>query len=148
MLERKIKFEDFNGQMQEKTFYFHLNQAELLKLMTSHGNYTLADELIEMMETNDGKKVMEVFDDLLEASYGKVSLDGLRFQKSPEIFAEFKESEAYSVLFMELVTDAKKAAEFFNGIIPKKLAEQVAEAMKDPNKLPDKYKGYSVAQNA
>ena len=48
--------------------------------------------------------------------------------------SNFMETEAYSVLFMELVTDASKAAEFFNGIMPKDLGEQVEKLMKEhPN---------------
>ena len=40
----------------------------------------------------------------------------------------FMQTEAYSVLFMEMVTDNKKASDFVNGILPKDLVEQ-AEKM-------------------
>ena len=44
--------------------------------------------------------------------------------KSPEISRAFAETEAYSVLFMELATDAKAAAEFVNGLLPADIREQ------------------------
>lgn len=44
--------------------------------------------------------------------------------KSPEISRSFAETEAYSVLFMELATDAKAAAEFVNGLLPADIREQ------------------------
>ena len=52
------------------------------------------------------------------AAYGKKSPDGRRFIKNNEIREEFTQTEAYSIIFMELATDADKAAEFINGIIP------------------------------
>ena len=47
---------------------------------------------------------------------------------------KFAETEAYSVLFMELATDDAKAAEFVNGIIPPDVAEKAA-ALPDEQKL-------------
>ena len=52
-------------------------------------------------------------------SYGEKSADGKRFIKTPEIAEAFSQTEAYSVLFMELATNADSAAAFVNGIIPK-----------------------------
>ena len=37
--------------------------------------------------------------------------------KSEEISRDFMETEAYDQLFMELITDPKKAAAFVNGVI-------------------------------
>ena len=51
-----------------------------------------------------------------------------RFVKTDEngrpLSVAFSETEAYSILFMELATDDAKAAEFVNGIIPSDLKEQ------------------------
>ena len=38
--------------------------------------------------------------------------------KSPEISAKFAATEAYSNLFMELLTDTKAATDFINGLAP------------------------------
>lgn len=57
------------------------------------------------------------------------SSDGKRFEKSEEISKAFEQTEAYSELFMELVTDAEKAAAFINGIIPVVKAASPAPAI-------------------
>jgi hypothetical protein len=36
------------------------------------------------------------------------------------------QTEAYSELFVEITSDEKKASEFINGIIPQKMAEELA----------------------
>lgn len=75
-------------------------------------------------------------------SYGKPSLDGIKFEKSDEIWDNFYRSNAYSELFTELVTDAAKAADFINKIIPKELAEEVDKTIRDnPNLIPVEVKG-------
>lgn len=148
MLAKKIKYEDYNGVKRDDTFYFHLNKAELLKFLAAHGDYTLADELISMIADRDTKSVMDVFDKLIDLSYGKKSVDGIQFQKSPEILAAFKQSEAYSELFMELTTNAKSASDFFNGIIPEKLAKEIQKTITDPEKLPEKYRDLAVMPDA
>ena len=57
------------------------------------------------------------------------SVEIMAFPKNPEELSEmFMQTEAYSVLFMEMVTDNKKASDFVNGILPKDLVEQ-AEKM-------------------
>ena len=43
----------------------------------------------------------------------------IRLSKNKELVEEFKDSEAYSELFMELATNAEAASAFVNGITPK-----------------------------
>ncbi|MDO4845861.1 MAG: hypothetical protein Q3977_04525, partial [Oscillospiraceae bacterium] len=83
------------------------------------------------MKDHDGKRIMETIKDLILRSYGEKSTDGKRFVKTAEMRDTFAQTEAYSDLFMELVTDAEKAAEFVNGIIPKDVAAQ-AKALNAP----------------
>jgi hypothetical protein len=63
--------------------------------------------------------------DIIIRSYGIKSEDGRRFIKKPEYMEEFMETPAYAALYMELISDETKAAEFMNSIIPAKLAEKV-----------------------
>lgn len=143
MLAKKIKYEDYDGIMREDEFQFNLSQADVIKLLTTTGEYTL-DKLLKRLSTErNGKKIMEIFESILKMSYGRKSLDGKRFEKSEELWKEFYESEAYSVLFTELVMDAKKASEFINAIIPKKLADNIADIVKNnPDGIPDELKDY------
>lgn len=143
MLKRTITYEDYDGNQRTEDFYFNLSQAEIIKWLTTSGDYTLDKVLDKLAKERNGREIMRMFEELIVMSYGKKSLDGKRFDKSKEVKDEFLETEAYSVLFTEIVTDAKKAGEFINGIIPKKLAEDVLKIMKEnPEGIPDEVKDY------
>lgn len=150
MLKRTIEFEDYDGNKRIEDHYFSLNKAEVIKWLTTSGDYTLDKVLERLSNERNGKKIMEIFEDLIHLSYGKKSLDGRKFEKTEEIWNDFYQTEAYSVLFSELVTDAAKAADFVNKIIPKDLADEVEKIIKDyPEGIPDSLKDYtgSVATN-
>lgn len=143
MLVKKIKYQDFNGVEREDEFYFNLSKAEVIKWITTNGNYTLDAVLTKLIQTENVKDLINEFDYLITESYGEKSLDGIQFVKTPEIKAKFVNSNAYSELFMELVSDAKKAAEFFNGILPADLSRDIQKAIKEnPDGLPDVLKDY------
>lgn len=131
MLVRKIEFVDYDGQKREGTYYFNLNKAETIMWLTTTGEYTLDKVLLRLSEEKNGRRIMEIFEDLIHRSYGRKSLDGIRFEKNEENWLEFKESEAYSELFSELVTDATKASEFVTGIIPSNLAKEIEQTLKE-----------------
>lgn len=143
MLKKTITYEDYEGNERKEDFYFNLNQSEIIKWLTTTGDYTLDKVLIRLGQERNGKKVMEIFEDLIHRSYGRKSLDGRKFEKSEEIWQDFYQTEAYSTLFYELVTDAKKAGDFVNQIIPKKMAAEIDKIMKEnPDGIPDELKDY------
>lgn len=144
MYKKTIEFTDYNDVVRKEDHYFHLNKAEVIKWLTTSGDYTL-DKVLERLSTErNGKKIMEIFEDLIHRSYGRKSLDGRKFEKTEEIWNDFYQTEAYSVLFTELVTDAKKAADFVNRIIPKDLADEVAKIIKEnPDGISDAMKDYT-----
>lgn len=146
MLKRTIQFTDFDGNVRTEDHYFNLNKAEIIKWLTTSGDYTLDKLLDRLSKERNGKKIMEIFEDLIHMSYGRKSLDGRKFEKTDEIWNDFYQTDAYSILFTELVTDAKKAASFVNQIIPKDLASEVEKIMKEnPNGIPDELKEYAIA---
>lgn len=144
MLKKTINFEDYDGNPRSEDFYFNLNKSEVIKWLTTSGDYTL-DKVLERLSTErNGKKIMEIFENLIKLSYGKKSIDGRKFEKSEEIWNDFYQTEAYSNLFTELVTDAKKAADFVNKIIPKDLAVEVEKIIREhPEGIPDTLKDYT-----
>lgn len=145
MLKKTVTYTDFNGEKRTEDHYFHLNKAEVTKLMITEGDYTLDKVLQRLSTERNGKKIMEIFEDLLKKSYGKQSLDGRKFEKNDEIWNDFVSTEAYSIIFMELVTDAQKAADFVNKIIPKDLADEVNKIIEEyPEGIPDELKDYVV----
>lgn len=121
MLTKKIKYTDYNGTEREETFCFNLTKAELMEMeMSTSGG--LAEMIQNIVQTQDAPAIIKVFKDLVLKAYGEKSPDGKRFIKMNDagvpLSLGFSQTEAYSQLFMELATDADKAAEFINGIVP------------------------------
>lgn len=143
MLVKTIRFEDYDGNQREEKHYFNLNKAEVIKWLMTNGDYTLDKVIGQLSTERNGKKIMEIFEDLIRRSYGRKSLDGRKFEKSDEIWNDFYQTEAYSVLFTELVTDGKKAYEFVNAVIPKGLAEEAEKIIKEhPEEIPSEVRDY------
>lgn len=117
MLKKEITSTDFNGVTTTETYYFNLTQAEVMEMeMGTTGSFS--EMLQRIIDARDTASIIKVVKDLILKSYGIKSLDGKRFEKSPEISEAFTQTNAYSVLFMELATDDNAAAEFVNGIMP------------------------------
>ena len=126
MLKKTIKYTGYNGTDREETFYFNLTKAEIMEMeMGTVGGF--AEMVQNIVNAQDTPSLIKIFKDLILRSYGEKSPDGRRIIKSDEISAAFAQTEAYSELFMELATDADKASEFINGIVP---ADIAAEAKK------------------
>jgi hypothetical protein len=143
MLIRKFKYTDFDGNPREEEWAFNLNKAEVIKWLTTSGDYTLDKVLDRLANERNGRKIMDIFDDLIKMSVGRKSLDGRGFEKTDAIRNEFVSTEAYSDLFTELVTDAEKAAAFVNEILPKELADEVRKLTEEnPNGFRDEVKEY------
>jgi hypothetical protein len=131
MLKKTITYVDFNDEEVSEEFLFHLSKAELVELEMSYQG-GLTEQIKRIAEAEDGKAIIEEFKKIILGSYGKRSPDGKRFIKNQTLRDEFESTEAYSTLFMELVTDAEKAAEFVRGVIPHDLAEEAAKVV-SPN---------------
>lgn len=126
MLEKKIKYTDYNDVEREETFYFHISKADMSrKEFTTEGGYS--NFLQRIVDEKDSTKLYKLFEEIIEMSYGEKSADGKRFIRERDgesLFKQFQETPAYDVLIMELF-DPKKAAEFVKGIFPKDIAQQV-----------------------
>lgn len=132
MLKKTITYEDFNGVERKEDFYFNLSKAEIMEMQ--FGTVGGLDVMLKkIIDAKDVKSIMDTFKMLILKAYGIKSDDGRRFIKSEEIAKEFEQTEAYSILYMELATDDNAAAEFVNGIIPKDVASEVSNQMKAIN---------------
>ncbi len=126
MLKKTIEYTDFNEEKVNEDFFFHLSKAELVELEMSHAG-GLQESIQRIIKAEDGKAIIAEFKNIILSSYGERSTDGKRFVKNQDLRDEFESTEAYSILFMELVTDADKALEFIHGVIPQDLAEEVTK---------------------
>lgn len=118
MVKKTMTYENYDGVKITEDFYFNLTKAELVELeaMTPGG---LANKINRITQTVNAPEIMSLFKTLIMKAYGEKSEDGKRLIKSEALSKAFTETEAYSDLFMELVTDAEAGAKFIQAIIPK-----------------------------
>ena len=101
MLKKTIKYTDYNGVERTEDFYFNLNKAEIMEMqLTTVGG--LDAYLKKIISAQDMPTLMRIFKDLVLKSYGVKSDDGRRFIKNEKLREEFEQTEAYSILYMEL----------------------------------------------
>ena len=115
MIKKVIPYTDFDGNPRVEEFWFNLTKAEMMDLG------------LQLMHSTKVGEAIEVFKKILLLAYGKKSLDGRKFEKSPEITADFVATQAYSDLYVELAIDPDKAAEFMNGVMGADVRKMVAE---------------------
>lgn len=118
MLKKTMTYTDFDGVERTEDFYFNFTQAEITEMQYSVDG-GLEARLKKIVETKNQPAIIREFKKLVLDAYGEKSDDGKRFMKSQEIRDKFASTNAYSDLFMELATDAQKASDFVNAIIPK-----------------------------
>lgn len=136
MLKITKTYEDWNGMERTEDFYFNLSEAEITELQIGTvGGF--AETIEKIINAKDQPELIKIFKDLVLMSYGEKTADGRHFRKNDEVKNGFVDNPAYSIIFMELVSDAEKAAEFINGIMPKSIDK--AELQKKTNELMAKY---------
>lgn len=136
MHKEVIKYTDYDGNERSETFYFNLSKAEIteMELSVTGG---LSESLKSIVEKKDVPNTIAVIKDIILKSYGVKSPDGKRFMKSKELSEEFSQTEAYSELFMKMLSDAEYASDFMNSIIPADLVKAAQEyAEKNPDMIP------------
>lgn len=127
MHSRTVEYVNFNGKTVQRTFYFNITKAELaLREARSDGTWSQSLEVIK--NSDKASVVLPEFEKLIEWSYGDKSEDGESFVKSDEIWSKFVNSEPWSALVMDLLTNAASAAQFFNAILPPDIAAANREA--------------------
>lgn len=126
MFERKFKFEGFDGKMYEDTWGFYLSKADLLEIQL--GTFVGLDALMKrLIETKNGKEIMAIVKEIILKAVGHTSPDGRKFLRNDELREEFQQTDAYSQLFSELVTEPEKVLDFIFCAVPKKIGEKMRE---------------------
>lgn len=128
MLAKKITYKNYNDEDITETFYFNLNEAELMEMQFSEaGGYR--EQLQRIIDTKDTKEIMATFKNIILMAYGEKTPDGKFLDKgeNQDLAKRFTHTEAYNKLIMELMGDEKTMANFFTAIIPASLREK-AEA--------------------
>lgn len=133
MITKEITYTDYNGQERTEKYQFNFTKAELTEMELSV-NGGLSAMMERIKETDDRPELMRIFKELILKAYGVKSADGKRFVKSDELRTEFSQTEAYSELYMELVTNTESAITFFNGLIPNDIKADVDKVVQMPAK--------------
>lgn len=123
MFKKTITYTDYDGNERTEDFRFNLSKAEYVMFENSVIG-GMSKEIERAMAMQNGPRILEIFKDLVDRSYGVKTADGRRFSKTPELLQEFRETEAYVNLFMELVTDPEAGKAFLRGVSP---SDMIAE---------------------
>lgn len=123
MYKKTIECTDFDGNKINDDYYFNFTKAEILEFDNSEVG-GMEQYIERIQKEKDNTKLFKLFKDLILKAYGEKSQDGRRFIKSEEKAIEFSQTEAYSELVMELVSDADAAAEFVNSVCASVLKDQ------------------------
>lgn len=131
MLKKTITYEDYDGQTRTEDFYFNLTEAELQRYYFEHSNEGMMEYLKSILLAKNTKGMMDFIAEIITISFGVKSEDGKRFVKDPNLTRAFSQTEAYSTLYMELMTKENAIAEFLTGCMPKKaLKSEVQKSIK------------------
>lgn len=146
MLKKTIKYTDFNGSVREEDFFFNLSKAEIMDMeMGAAGG--LAEMIATLVKSQNMSEIIRIFREIIIKSAGEKSVDGKRFIKTDasgrSIGLNFSETEAFTELYMELIGDSKKAADFVNAIIPADLEVDEAKQKEVMKELFGTETGYS-----
>lgn len=116
MIKKTMTYKDYDGNERTEDFWFNLTKAEAAKL--EFGTTGGVSKMIErIIQEQDAKRILEVFEDLICRSYGKKSPDGKRFVKNQAQTEEFLQTEAYSDLFIEFMNNPDEFSKFFAGVL-------------------------------
>jgi hypothetical protein len=137
MYKKSLTYETFDGVEVTEVFRFNFTPVELTdrELDMPGGMQKYINDIIE---AKDNREMVRLFKELLIKSYGVISEDGRRFIKNDELREEFKQTNAYSELFMLFATNEDEASKFINGILPKKLVEQAEKQKAETTVITDK----------
>jgi hypothetical protein len=132
MLKKTVTYTDYNDNTRTEDFYFNLTKAELteMNLSTTGG---LEQMIRDIIAAQDTPKIIAIFKELLLKSYGVKSADGRRFIKSKELSTEFSQTEAFPIIYMELLTDEGSAEKFMTGILPSDMQGTMQNALEESN---------------
>lgn len=129
MVKKTITFPNFDGTEITKDFYFNLSKMEFRALDRKIPG-GLENMINQIRNEKDQARLVDFLDMLILESYGEKGEDD-RFIKEDSrgrrLSSYFKVSEAWDVLFMNLINNEDELTEFLTGIVPKDIADGARE---------------------
>ena len=134
MFSRTFEYKGYDGQPHKETWWFNLSEDVLYKMELSNVG-GLNGKMLQLLRDEKPGEIVDMFEKIILTAVGERSADGRRFLKKPrpgypwgEVAEDFRETPAYSQLFMELVSSGEKVSAFLKGAIPADVAEALEKA--------------------
>lgn len=131
MVKKTLTYTDYDGNEITKDHYFNLSKMEFRELDRAIPG-GLNNRIEQIRVEKDEDRLLDLMSTLILASYGEKAEDG-RFVKEDaqgrKLSSYFKVSEAWDVLFLNLLQNEQELNEFLVGIVPKDVAEGAKEQM-------------------
>lgn len=135
MVKKTVTFTNFDRKEVTKDFYFNLSKMEF-RVLDRKIPGGLMNMITQIQQEKDADRLLDFLDLIILESYGERGDDD-RFVKEDSrgrrLSSYFKISEAWDVLFTNLLQNEKELEEFITGIIPKDIAEQAKKEMESGN---------------
>ena len=112
MISKTVTYNNLlTGEPVTEELWFHLRKDEIIRIM-GRAKKDWDDYIKEMMSRES----------ILKMAYGERSEDGRTFRKDKKLQEDFANSEAYSELFIDMITDAvsadgKETSKFFSALV-------------------------------
>lgn len=128
MLKKEITYTNFNDEEVTVSEYFNLTKTQAMRYVSANGGM---DKYVQkLLDEKDNNKFIDFIEDLVWKAYGK------RDPENPEVFDTSEEAKdaftktlAYDELVYELLSKEGAFVDFFTGIMPKDIREQMQEQM-------------------
>lgn len=134
MLNKIVKFTDYNGTAKEVECYFNLTKVEFARLNAKTKG--IDKTLQVLIDNKDEAGMLEFFENLILMSYGVRTSDG-EFTKVDEngnrLADKFVNTLAYEEVLIELLEKEDAAVNFILGIIPKEMADKLRAELAKQN---------------
>jgi hypothetical protein len=129
MIKKTIQYHDFEGNLREDDFYFHLTQVELTKINSDPSLPGGLEESVARASKNkDAGELLRIVDLMISRSYGVKLPDGgfvKRNSSGLPLYELFVNTEAYDNLLTELIQDEEGIVNFLTGCLTKDAQDKV-----------------------
>lgn len=126
MLKQPINYVNLDGKEDVEIVYLNLTKKELLDKEMSHpGGY--GEYLNRIVESGDNREIYRCFCEFIDGAYGIRSEDGKRFIKKKELLEEFQQTEAYSELIFQMMSDPELGAKVIEALLPQDILREAKD---------------------
>ena len=128
MYKKTITSTDFEGNKITKDYWFNLSKFELTELQASKDR-GFAEDLQSSVDRENTRGIISSVKDLILKAYGERTSDGVGFVKKDidgrPLATMFETTDAFSVLYYDLLASEKAVKDFILNIVPADMAKQV-----------------------